>query len=179
MEKQITDDMLKRLGGLKDLESLDVRNGRITDEGFAHLQGLTRLKTLNREWTKVTGSGLAHLKSANNLTELHVRWTDIDDAGLGNVQHFPNLEILTLGPPEQKSKITDAGLKHVASLRKLRVLRIHGFRHSLSLTGRVRAVERLEELEELVQRKGAYRSSVTNHRPPEDCPLRHRISEIR
>lgn len=133
-ERQITDDMLKRLGSLKDLENLDVRNGRITDDGLAHLAGLTKLKALKLEWTKIKGAGLPFLKAASSLSELHLQWTDCDDAGLANLRHFPNLETLTLGPPEPKVKITDAGLKHLSGLQKLRVLRIRGFRQSLPLT---------------------------------------------
>ncbi|MDA1275445.1 MAG: M56 family metallopeptidase, partial [Verrucomicrobia bacterium] len=57
---KVTDNMLKRLEALKELEDLDLTDAQISDEGLACLQGLTRLRKLSLLSTKITGSGLRH-----------------------------------------------------------------------------------------------------------------------
>lgn len=70
---QITDDGLKEIGALPNLERmLWLKDTNITDEGLVHLRGLTKLRCLDIEQTKVTRAGGLRLKKA--LPGLIVIW---------------------------------------------------------------------------------------------------------
>jgi len=56
--------------------------GKTTDEGLKELKELTNLQTLSLADTKVTDKGLKELKELKNLTELNLSLTPVTDAGL-------------------------------------------------------------------------------------------------
>ena len=58
---QVTDEGLKKVEGLKGLETLDISNTDITDKGLKHLEKLPNLRDLRIGDTKVTNEGLADL----------------------------------------------------------------------------------------------------------------------
>lgn len=114
--EQVSDEGLRHLGRLHDLESINSLSGsNITDEGLAHLSSLERLQQLDLRGTKITGLGfeeLAHLESLTKLwlpksispdgikviSELqHVRVLSIfcnqDFSSLGNMKNLERLEI--------------------------------------------------------------------------------------
>jgi hypothetical protein len=58
----VTDEQLRHVGGLKNLEALDVSNTRVTDGGLEELAGLKSLRWLNFRSTEVTAAGVAALR---------------------------------------------------------------------------------------------------------------------
>jgi beta-lactamase regulating signal transducer with metallopeptidase domain len=94
-----SDDELRQLSPLVELEELGLLQLRITGEGLAHLQKMTRLKTLQ-------------LGYCNALT----------DAGLQHLQHLTALRSLTLWD----TKVSDEGLEPLATLNQLRELDVKG-----------------------------------------------------
>ena len=62
--RQITDEGLRRLSGLDSLIELDLSRTQITDAGLEHLQTLANLRTLKARGTGVTSRGAASLENA-------------------------------------------------------------------------------------------------------------------
>lgn len=147
----ITDDGLKCLAGLDDLEWLGIyatlaktlHKPQITDAGLLHLGHLSKLRTLGLIGDPITDAGLEHLRLLPNLQRLQLngtqvsgaglrhltklKWlslnsTPITDEGLRNLQDMTELDSLYL----DGTAITDAGLDHLTHLQKLRVLKLHG-----------------------------------------------------
>lgn len=132
----VTDEGLKHLKNLTNLEYLGLRAVRVTDAGMVHLKGLRRLKGLDVSLSQVTLAGLQKLKSLKELTYLHAP----DSLSLEYVRMFPNLQtILDIGTTDdelmslaglsklselgiESSGVTDAGMVHLAPLRSLKKL---------------------------------------------------------
>ena len=68
----ITDEGLKHLSGLSDIDTLYLDNTQISDEGLKHLSSLTNLELLFLNNTQVKGEGLKHLDGLENLQQLYV-----------------------------------------------------------------------------------------------------------
>jgi hypothetical protein len=65
----ITDDGLRHLAGLTNLEELVIHAPQLTDAALIHLRGLKRLKRLEIGESKITPEGLAELRK--QLPELN------------------------------------------------------------------------------------------------------------
>lgn len=168
----ITCDGLRALGGLPHLRELEIDAPRLTEAHLAvigqwtnlealsvstedsptlRLQPLARLRRLRRlevhspEWT---GAGLHLLPAFPQLRELRLSGTRVGDAKMRWVADCQSLEALYLGP-----SITDAGLDHLRSLRKLHHLEffesrvtINGLRRFLRRSACYGAVPRRTDL---------------------------------
>ncbi|MBI2825595.1 MAG: hypothetical protein HYX69_13005 [Planctomycetia bacterium] len=108
----ITDDGLAHLGRLSRLKKLGL-DAAISDAGLAHLAGAAKLESLNVVSPKLTGAGLATLP-AESLTELQLMGP-FDDDGLKAAARFKNLKRLYINNTE----VTDAGLAHIEGLDQL------------------------------------------------------------
>jgi Leucine-rich repeat (LRR) protein len=115
---EITDEGLKEVAKLEKLEELSLYTTQITDAGLKEVTKLQNLKTLGLGKTKITDEGLKELAKLKNLEELGLSATQITDVGLKEVAKLQNLEELFLND----TKITDEGLKEVAKLQKLETL---------------------------------------------------------
>ena len=73
---QISDESLKSIAQLPELQHLDLANTAITDEGLAHLEGLSQLQSLDVTSTEVTAEGIAALQHA--LPDCSIAWDDVD-----------------------------------------------------------------------------------------------------
>lgn len=80
-----TDEGLKHLAKLKNLQRLHLARTEVGNGGLAHLSGLTKLEYLNLYETKVGDAGLAHLKSLSNLEKLFLWQTDVTGSGCDNL----------------------------------------------------------------------------------------------
>jgi Leucine-rich repeat (LRR) protein len=61
----LTDDELKHIGRLKELESLDLTDNDISDEGLKNFEGLKNVNSLVLRKTKVTKVGLSEFSKRN------------------------------------------------------------------------------------------------------------------
>jgi hypothetical protein len=104
IEPDIPDDLLTKIGTLREIDRLDLGGTSITDDGFAKLQSLSNVKRLIIRSTKITDAGLAYLKGMP-LTELDAADTQITDAGLDSLKGQSKLTLLSL----TKTKTTPAG----------------------------------------------------------------------
>ena len=116
--KQVTDELLRAVGTLQNLEVLDLQNTATTDAGMKHLADLNRLHVLRLELTQVTDEGLKSLQRLTNLQVLHLDKTPITDTGLKNLRGLINLRVLHLNA----TKIGDRGLTHLEGLHHLKWL---------------------------------------------------------
>ncbi len=90
-----TDEGLKHLAGLSNLERLHLERTGISDGGMAHLVGLTGLEYLNLYGTDITDAGLAHLGSMPKLQRLYVWQTGVTDEGCNSLaRSLPDLKIV-------------------------------------------------------------------------------------
>ena len=138
---------LAHLKGLTQLEYLTFENTAVTDDALAHLSGLTGLWVLNLNDTAVTDAGVVHLKHMSRLRELWLPRSAVTDVVLAQIKAWPELytlneygEVTTAeewaelrkkgaaAVPEglrvslRDSKVTDAGLRHLAGNTRLHAL---------------------------------------------------------
>jgi len=73
-DTQITDAGLDYLGGLTNLEVLDLSDTQITDTGLGHLNGLTNLKLVGLSDTQITLEGAEALLEALPNCEISHFW---------------------------------------------------------------------------------------------------------
>jgi hypothetical protein len=98
----ITDDGLKNLPVLPQLELLNLSQTRVTDAGLAHVAKQKSLRHLFVMRTTVTDAGLEHLKGLDQLEELQATDTKVTEAGIRRLQELiPRLTKVTIGEAEQ------------------------------------------------------------------------------
>jgi beta-lactamase regulating signal transducer with metallopeptidase domain/5-hydroxyisourate hydrolase-like protein (transthyretin family) len=115
---QVTDEGLRALRGLTDLELLWVSEGNaVTDAGVAHLTGLTKLKRVHLSGSRLTDASLAVLAGLPALEELGIGNNVFTDDGLKQLAGLTNLRRLYLGMNQKP--LTEAGIRHLAGLTKL------------------------------------------------------------
>ena len=74
----VTDETVKFLTDLQQLEELDVNDTKITDNGLAIIGQLPKLRVLRVRGTQVTDDGFReHLMGKETLREIDVRETEI------------------------------------------------------------------------------------------------------
>jgi Leucine-rich repeat (LRR) protein len=136
----ISDQGLKVLRGLTELERLDLRASRvsetgdapnfpnlktfqkagqrpwITDTGLRELTGLKQLRWLDLTDTQITDAGLAVLKELTNLEELSLANTSISTLGIKELLGFKNLRHLDLW----QTQVDDVGLLELIKIKSLK-----------------------------------------------------------
>ena len=108
---KITDEGLKDVAKLQQLEWLILINTKITDAGFKDVAKLQKLGELVLEKTQITDEGLKEVAKLQKLGELDLTSTKITDAGLKHVAKLKELKAFHL----KGTKVTKAG---VAELKK-------------------------------------------------------------
>jgi hypothetical protein len=102
----VTDDGLRELKGLKNLNYLDLCKTRVTDAGLKELKEFKNLRWLSLVTTRVTDDGIKELKNLESLAILGLGNTGITDAGLKELKNCKNLILLNLG----NAKVSAAGI---------------------------------------------------------------------
>jgi hypothetical protein len=95
IETQVTDDQLKYLEGLEELQMLWLNSTPVGDAGLVHLQKLPQLRYLVLLFdTRVTDAGLKHLQGMSQLRELSLDDTNVTGAGKTELKKaLPKCEI--------------------------------------------------------------------------------------
>ena len=117
---QITDEGLKIVQGLNQLEVLGLTNTNITDAGMERIGKLIHLKGLGLKNVGITDIGLKYVKNLSRLQTLRLANTKISDAGLENLKELTSLQFLDL----ESTRITDAGLAQLKGLHALQEIRL-------------------------------------------------------
>ena len=82
----IDDKVLKLVGSLKTLVTLNIEYSEITDEGLAHLASLDNLETLILRGTEITDKGLARLETLATVTEIDIEFAPVTSEGVARLQ---------------------------------------------------------------------------------------------
>lgn len=107
---------LEIIGGMRDLQILEMRVGNDDGRAMEHLAGLSGLRRLNL--TLDDPAGVASLRHLTGLTYLYL-FGDITDAGAGAAfGRLKQLEILDISP----QSLTPAGAVHLGGLSRLETL---------------------------------------------------------
>lgn len=94
--KDVSDNGMKCLSGLVNLQVLSVQFTQVGDAGLEHLVGLSQLNELALDYTQVTNAGLRHLAGMTRLTTLHVSGTAVTAHGVrGFKATHPQCKVLT------------------------------------------------------------------------------------
>ncbi|MCH8851296.1 MAG: hypothetical protein IID41_01435 [Planctomycetes bacterium] len=77
--KDMTDEMMRHLAGLDELQILHLTKAAITDAGLEHVAGLSKLDQLVLKGTGITDAGLVHLERLANLETLDLTGTRVSE----------------------------------------------------------------------------------------------------
>lgn len=100
----VGDACLEQIGKMKELEQLDLAGTRISDRGLKHVSNLPKLRHL--------------ILGGSHTPNLSLGFTDVGDEGLAGMTDLPNLAGITL----ERTKVTDAGLRHLARFPALKTI---------------------------------------------------------
>lgn len=143
LECAITDDGMKYLAKLVNLEELDFEANVLTDAGLKQIQGMTKLRRFTVSCSDVTDAGLVHLKGLKSLTILRVmKSAKITDKGMVHLAELENLEELDLS----SNALTGSGL---VALRKLPRLKVLALRYNRLRDAELRHLKDIKSLEEV------------------------------
>lgn len=117
-KKKITDEGVKSLSGLKNLEILELESTGVTDQCLATIGNLSTLTHLNVSNTKIAGSGMKHLLKLKNLKTLRLIQTPLGDEGVQEIARIDSLRNLSIA----STNVTDVGLKEIAAMSGLEYL---------------------------------------------------------
>lgn len=143
---EITDEELKTIGQLTDLQQLVLRSPKVTEAGFTHLSKLPKLESfsviggdiqVNKNCLEhlakieelrglsiidipLEENALVSLSEMTHLTSLSLRGTSIGDFTMRQIIHLDQLEELDIA----KTEVTNAGAAAIAQIDGLRRLYI-------------------------------------------------------
>jgi internalin A len=121
-----TDFNDRTLGALKectDLEVLDLNNCTgITDRGLTELGGLTNLERLDLSLTRIGDTSSATLAKFIALKQINLYGTGVGDATIQQFKGMDQLEEANLA----KTKVTDNAVAHLGTFKSLRRLSVYG-----------------------------------------------------
>jgi hypothetical protein len=114
--RQITDEGLRHLARMPQLEYLNLTGGRLTDRGLEVLRHLPNLRRFEMTWTReVTDAGLSNLQSCDRLEHVDVMGTFTGDAVVEALLGKPALHVFKSG-----RQVTDAGLQLLGDIPLLK-----------------------------------------------------------
>lgn len=116
--KSLSDDELRSIVGLADLESLDLGGTPLDRRQLALLAPLTGLRSLTLSHTRVTDSDLAFLTRFPQLSFLDLTATAVTDAGMEHLTRIRRLQALHLNLTD----VTDRGYSTLAAMPQLKVI---------------------------------------------------------
>ncbi|CAG5011670.1 hypothetical protein DYBT9275_04997 [Dyadobacter sp. CECT 9275] len=92
---KISDNGLKELSKLKNLNKLHLEHTAVTDAGLVHLKDLSKLEYINLVDTKVTDSGLKSVMQVKNLKSVYVWRSAVTDSGVVQIaRSYPKIQIV-------------------------------------------------------------------------------------
>lgn len=138
----ISDDGLRQILGLHNLQELSIQRTKITDAGARELTHLARLESLDISRTAITDAALESICQLKQLRKLKLNFVAISDAGLRNLTKLERLEEIELrGTP-----IGTIGIQALVALPRLRRLDLNMTQVTEDVLEELSAMPRLDEL---------------------------------
>lgn len=138
-----------------EISEIDLKYTDVTDDDLAMVNLFPYLRLINLSGCKkITDNGLKHLKELPRLQELYLFETNIGDKGLSHLTESTYLEKVCL----DGTKITDAGLKYMKKWEAIHMLHINS-RNKLSDDG-LDQLKHLTSLRELKVGKGITKDGI-------------------
>lgn len=113
----LTDELMKKVATIKELEKLDVGHTKITDKSLEYISKLP-LRELDLSADAITDAGLSNIAEIPTLRKLTITETGITDEGIAKIARLPNLHILIAAA----TKISDKGVSALVSVPGLQRL---------------------------------------------------------
>lgn len=114
-EGQADNELMVKIGQIKEVGRLDLSSADIDDEGLKSIAHLP-LSELWLQDTKITDASAATLSGMPTLRFLALNATSLSDQFLADLQPLPRLDDLGL----RGTEVTGAGMKHLSRHAKLR-----------------------------------------------------------
>lgn len=96
-EGVLTDDNVKRLAGLRQVETFIASGSPLTDRSAEVIAGWPELKWLELDDTRLTDAAVPHLIKLQKLEVLRIQGTKITDRGFVQLAALKNLRELSIG----------------------------------------------------------------------------------
>lgn len=118
----IDDASLKVLGNIPHLREINLTSTAISDDGLRHLAPLTELESLILISTRVRGTSFQYLENLKSLRELTLTSSEFSDEGMERIGTMTSLEELRL----DDTAVTDQGMPYLEKLHELKLLNLQG-----------------------------------------------------
>jgi hypothetical protein len=115
----LKDHFLALLGGLDNLEEINLIDAIITENGLAFLREHPALRRLQLTAASVGDDGLAHLATCGRLEDVFIGGARVTDAGVAAFLEVPGRNTLRHFSVWQSPQITDASLIRLAEHKEL------------------------------------------------------------
>jgi hypothetical protein len=115
-----TDDDLALLRGLPLMRHLSITSDKVTNDGLKHVGAMTDLEALIVACPLVDDAGLKHLEKMTRLWGLRLHCPKVTDKGMESLRGLTDMRDLDLS----KCQISDEGLKPLAGMLRLRSLNV-------------------------------------------------------
>jgi hypothetical protein len=140
---KVQDRELEYLDGLDGIMAIDVFDTAVSDSGLIKILSHGNLEELRLGYTHITDRGLGWgLRGTPKLRRLYASRTRISDAGLMHIAELSGLEQLDI----RQTEVGDDGMIHLSAMTNLRKLWLWGTRVSDRGIARLRDVVNLQEL---------------------------------
>jgi hypothetical protein len=117
-----SDEVLKYIPHFQKLVQIDLNRSDTTDAGLKYLKSQTALRCILAFLAPIHGSCFKELGQVKALSVLSLGCSPIEQKNLSYLSNFPMLQELRVS----KVNLTEEGIKHLATCRSLRSLRIYG-----------------------------------------------------
>jgi hypothetical protein len=118
----VTGAGLKSLGGLQQLEHLELSGSALNDEGAGNVGALRSLKVLNVSATKISDAAIKEIARLEQLQELTAGGVVLSDKAVQQVGALKHLRKLDLS----NTQTGDLSARAIAGLDQLKVLHVYG-----------------------------------------------------
>lgn len=103
--RELSDDGIRALAALPNLQHLDLQGTAITDQAVAAIAAMPALRSLSLAWTRVTDAGIAALGALAHLERIDLSGTPSGDGAIRTFAAAPKLRHFRGG-----ANITDDGI---------------------------------------------------------------------
>ncbi|HEY3967832.1 MAG TPA: hypothetical protein VGM05_24935 [Planctomycetaceae bacterium] len=93
----LTDDTLRSVGWLTNVERLYLNDTQIGDAGLKHLGGLTNVKRLMLDGTRVSDAGLEYVTGMTKLQQLDLNGTQVTKTGVARLKQALPKCVIVMG----------------------------------------------------------------------------------